>query len=356
MAASLALACPALMLAFSRWGGALFPGYRLLSKAWLRALSAVTGVVPLALWDLGALALAVVALVTLVRRVRRREPLLPWLSAVTLALAATLLSFVGGWALNHYAPPLAADLDLAVEGCSVDELARATGAYLEDAALLAADVPREGDGALAEQDFLELARIAGAAYEPLGEEYAVFGGGSTARVKALLLWGVPLLYSGYTGMFWAPTAEAGVPLDCARAELPFTMCHEAAHRLGLASEEEANFAAYLACSSSTDVRLRYAGAYEAFVSCYGALHGASPERAEQVLREVASQEGLYEGVALVLGDWQAARTHYDRYESAFEKVGDAVNDRYLKGFGEESGIRSYGLVVDYLVAWHNLGS
>jgi hypothetical protein len=32
-------------------------------------------------------------------------------------------------------------------------------------------------------------------------------------------------------------------------------------------------------------------------------------------------------------------------------VGTTVNDTYLKSFGEKDGVRSYGLVVDYLLAW-----
>jgi len=32
-------------------------------------------------------------------------------------------------------------------------------------------------------------------------------------------------------------------------------------------------------------------------------------------------------------------------------VGRAVNDTYLRGYGEQAGVRSYGLVVDYLIAW-----
>ena len=255
-----------------------------------------------------------------------------------------------GWALNHYAPPLAEELGLAVGEYSVDELADATAHYLAEAARLAPEVPRDEDGQQVRQDFFELARVAGGSYEGLSIVYPVFNG-STAPVKALLLWGPPLLYSGHTGIYWAATAEAGVPLDSAVAEEPFIMCHEAAHRMGIASEQEANFAAYLACEASDDARLRYAGNYSAFCYCVNALLRHDPERAQQVVQEAADTE-LAEGVTLVLADRQATSAHYNAYEgTAFEQVGTTINDTYLKGFGEEVGVQSYGLVVDYLIAW-----
>lgn len=334
---------------FSRVGAGLFPAYRTCSKAWIGLLAQLWSPVPCAVWDLAAAVLVVCALVALVYRARTHRSVLPVLAAVACAVALSAFLFVAGWALNHYAPPLASDLGLEVRDSSEDELAEATEAYLLQAAERATLVPRSGDGALERQDFLELARIAGGSYEPLAEAYPVFEG-STTPVKALLLWGPPLLYSGHTGIFWAPTGESGVPLDCAVADMPYIMCHEAAHRLGIASEQEANFAAYLACEASDDARFSYAAAYQAFCYCFSALYRVDPDRAVEVVEQAAAGE-LGEGVALVWADRIATHEHYEAYDGPFERAGRAVNDSYLRGFGETEGVRSYGLVVDYLLAW-----
>lgn len=352
VSAALLVACPVLMAVFSRWGHALFPAYRSISKAWIGLLSAIASIVPFALWDWLVLALASAAVATLVRCVRTHGSLLSWVSYLTLAGSLTLFLFVGGWALNHYAPPLADELGLEVREYSVDELAEATAHYLIQAAELAPQVARKDDATLAEQDFYELARIAGTSYEDLAQDHPIFAG-STRPVKALLLFGEPLLYSGHTGIFWAPTGESGVPLHDPPADLPFIMCHEAAHRLAIASEQEANFAAYLACEASDDLRLRYSGAFNAFGYCFNALYRADPERAVQLLEDAAAGEAG-EGVALVWYDRQTTHEAYASYEGTFKKVGTTVNDNYLKSFGESSGVRSYGLVVDYLIAWSQL--
>ena len=343
-----------LMLVFSRWGSALFPAYRAFSKGLIRVQAAIAGVVPFALWDVSVAALVVAAVVLVVRHVRRREPILPLVSTACLVVSATAALFVGGWALNHYAPPLGRELGVETHAYAEQELVDATRHYLQEASVLAPQVPRDDDGALVRQDFFELARTAGVSYEGLGERYAVFAGGSTAPVKALLLAGEPLLLSGHVGIFWSPTGEATVPLNCAVADQPFTMCHEAAHRLGIASEQEANFAAYLACSASDDVRFAYAGNLSAFGYCLNALWGQDPQTARQLLEEVVAVPELEQGVRLVMGDRAATQEWYVRYEGPFEEVGQAVNDSYLKGFGQQEGVRSYGLVVDYLIAWHQL--
>ena len=348
----LVLACTAVRWVFARWGGLFFPGYRGWSKALMGTLAAVCGVAPFALWDLGVAAGALAAVVASVRRVREGKSLLPVVSMMALVVSLGYVVFVGGWALNHYAPPLADELGLTVRQYTVDELAVATEHYLLEAAELAPQVPRDDDGELERQDFFELARIAGASYGGPSQRWELFRG-SKAPVKALLLWGEPLLWSGHTGIFWAPTGEAGVPLNSAVADEPFIMCHEAAHRLGLASEQEANFAAYLACAQSSDVRFSYAGAYNAFCYCFNALYQADGDRALQLLQDAADAAG--EGVALVWGDRLATHEHYVTYDGPFEKVGTTVNDHYLKSFGETSGVRSYGLVVDYLIAWQLAG-
>lgn len=280
---------------------------------------------------------------------RLRYIVLPWLSVVALVVALIAFVGIGGWALNHYAPPLSQDLGLAVGQYSTDQLADATQRFLHEAASEAQQVPREEDGTLQTQDFHDLARIAGASYDRLADRYEVFRG-CDLPVKALLLFGEPLLYSGHTGVFWAATGESSVPLNCATAELPFTMCHEAAHRLGIASEQEANFAAFLACDASDDHRLRYSGYYSAFNYCLNALAADDPDRAKSLLLD-ALQGDDADGVALVLADRAATSKHYDAYEGPAEDVGTTMNDTYLKSFGEDAGVKSYGLVVDYLLAW-----
>ncbi|MGN0071905.1 MAG: DUF3810 domain-containing protein [Atopobiaceae bacterium] len=348
----LLLSCPICMLLFSHTPEAFFPAYREFSKGLAGVLSWLTSWAPFALWDIGLVAAGIWIVFTLIRRLWKCEKLLPWASWTLLFVAAVTALAVDGWALNHYGPTLAEEMDLPIHEYSEDELAQATGYYLGKAADTASSVPRNDGGSLADQDFYELAKIAGSSYVSLSEQYPVFSG-STEPVKALLLFGEPLLYSGHTGIYWAASGEAGVPTDDAAAELPFTMCHEAAHRLGIASEEDANFAAFLASSTSDDARFVYSGYYDAFAYCLNALYAQDAARAQQVVQEALGENE--EGVTLVFSDRAATQEHYAAYEGTFEEVGTSVNNSYLQSFGETAGVKSYGLVVDDLIAWYEKG-
>lgn len=343
-----------LVFVFSRCGEYLFPTYRLISKSLIGIQAALASIVPFALWDIALVILVLIALVALVWRIVRKKRLMPWLSVVMLVCCAGGFVFTAGWALNHYDAPLAEQIGLEVHESSVEELADATEYYLEQACAQTGSVPRDEQGNLVKQNFDDLAVLAGLSYEPLGQRYALYSGASTAPVKALLLAGDPLLYSGYVGIFFSPTGESCVSPNCADADIPFVMCHEAAHRLGIAGEQEANFSAYLACAQSQDPRFTYAGSYAAFTYCLNALAASSPERAQSVL-EKAAQSDSRDGFILLRKDMIATNEHYKGYESSFETVGDTVNDGYLKSFGEQDGVTSYGLVVDYLIAWHERG-
>lgn len=348
-----------LMLVFSQSDGAFFPGYRQFSKGIIGVLATVSSIAPCSLWDLLLIPIAIAAVATFAWCIVRKRSLWKWVSTVCVIVAALLLFLVGSWGLNHYAPPLANDLGIAVEEYSADELEDATAYYLEHAAALALTMPRDQEMDLERQDFSELAGIAGASYKDLAGEYPVFEG-CTTPVKELLLMGEPLLYSGHTGIYWPFTGEANVPANTAVAEMPFIQCHEAAHRLGIASEQEANFAAFLACTegdAARDARFAYSGYFEAFCYCLNALYANYPQRTDTFVEKVIGPEvdptnAKTYGARLVLFDRYRATEHYQVYEGPAKEVGTTMNDTYLKAFDEESGIKSYGEVVDYLIAWH----
>jgi len=79
----------------------------------------------------------------------------------------------------------------------------------------------------------------------------------------------------------------------------------------------------------------------AFIYCYNALVGVDREAAREISAEMS--EGL-------VADVVAANKHAEKYEDKVTaKVSAAVNDAYLKMM-DQSGIRSYGEVVDMLIA------
>ncbi len=355
IAAALLLFMAVSVALFSACGEVLFPLYRHASRILMGVLAALTGWLPVSLCDFLLLILVAAALITLAFTVVRRRPFLVWLSCVCVTVSALATLMVCGWALNHYAPPLSEELGLDVGEYSAQELYDATEHYWQQAADWAVQVQRDPEtNTLVRQDFQQQAEVAGAAYESLAAHYDAFDG-STVRVKDLSLLGDSLLYLGSDGIFVPVTGEANVPANCAVVTQEFNMCHEVAHRLGIAAEDEANFAAFLACTlggGAHDPNFVYSAYYRAFVACYSALADNYPDALEALF----TSEDLTLEKKLVIRDLLQVSDYYAMYDGPASEAGQAVNDAYLKSFGVESGTQSYGQWVDYLIAWHKASS
>lgn len=332
-----------------RFPSFFFPAYRSFSRQWISLLAALFSFTHMSVWDAGAAVLFLLFLYSVVQMIRKRQSFLNWLSCIVLIVSILVTEAIGGWLLNHYAPPLSEYLDLTVSEYSVEELYEAADYYLHKASAYSERIERDENSHAVRQDFNSLSDTAGASYRSLSDTWPVFSG-SSRPVKKFTLIGEYLLYNGIIGMFMPITGEASVPANVPVIPLPFTMCHEAAHRLGIASEQEANFAAFLACISSEDERFLYSGYYSAFGYCLSSLYSVSPDKVKE-LREKYDAPAIM----LVFLDRADTRAAYDRYDSPLQEVSDNINDTYLKTFSQESGIRSYGEVTDYLIAWYLSG-
>ena len=331
---------------FRKDAGSFFPAYRNMTRQWMKVLSSVTGLVRFSLWDIILLILFVLFIYSVIRIIRKKDKLKNLLLNAYLIGSVILTMTVSCWMLNHYSPELSEEINLYIRQYSQDELYQTTEYYLLKAAEHSVLIERDAQNHIIEYDFDEMADIAGRSYCSLEDEYSVFSG-SSARVKKLTLTGDYLLYNDISGIFIPVTAESCVPGNIPDADMPFAMAHEAAHRLCLAGEDEANFAAFMACTSNDDVRFRYSGYYNAFSYCFSSLYRQDKDSALQLYEKYEN-----EGVALLKLDRRDTSEAYRKYDSPLSEISDRINDTYLKTFGEEEGIRSYGLVTDYLIAWY----
>lgn len=307
----------------------------------LTFLGNLTAPFPFAVWEILLVLILLLLLYTLVRTFTHKRGFLCWLSGVALFLSVMVFLFVGLWGVNHYAPSVSEHVGLTVTGYTKAQLTDATAYMAAQAGALADQVPRTEAGDMA-TDFSAMAKSAPSGYEALGKEYDFFQVDSLPRVKKLL---VPDLfnYTGTTGIFVPFTGESCVNPDTYAASLPFTMCHELAHRLTIAAEDEANFAAFLASTAHADVAFRYSGWYSAFVYCYNALYEADQAAATEIWDTMSET---------LRADCRRANAHYEPYEGTVQDVAQQVNDAYLKAFDEEAGVQSYGKVADLLIAWY----
>lgn len=318
----------------------VFSVYPAFSRKILSVLASVTSIVPFALWEILAALLILWFFYTLVRTFTQHRGFLRWLSGVVLGAVTALFLFVGLWGLGHLGPSVTGALGLEVREYSQQELYDAAVFYTDEASRLAALVGRdEASGVVQFEKFSVLAKQAGDGYLPLQEAYGIFDG-STVKIKRLAAAKL-YSYAGTTGIFCPFTGEATVNPDTFAASLPFTMCHEIAHRMAVPAEDDSNFVAFLACRENPSLEFQYSGYYSAFIYCYNALNSADAQLAA-TLWERASNT--------LIADCRAASAHYEPYEGKVQDAAQKVNNAYLKAFQEEAGVQSYGAVADQLIA------
>lgn len=302
-------------------------------------LSGVTASFPFAVWEI---LLAIVILLVLYGLIRcfSTGKFLRWLSGLVLLVSILVFLFVGLWGINHFGTPVAQRLGLTVTAYSKDQLADTTRYMAKQANTWAEQVQRDENGDLA-IDFETMAEQAQNGYDSMAQTNGFFRLPDTT-VKPLLT-SKAFSYMGITGIYIAYTGESCVNTDTYAASIPFTMCHELAHSLTVAPEDEANFCAFLACLNNDDPAFQYSGWYSAYIYTYNALAKVDSAAASEI-RNTLSET--------VLRDVRRASEHYDQYEGEVQEVTEKLNDTYLKAFREESGVQSYGEVADLLIAWY----
>ena len=307
-----------------------------------------TAVVDFPVWQLLTVALAVLILASLVLVLAMKRNLIQWAGWVLAVFAGLYMMHTILWGLNYHAGTLAEDMRLDVSAYTLDELTEATEYYRDKANALAAEISRDAAGHVSFREFDQLAGMAGEGFGVLtyDHHYPIFAG-STLPVKQL---GWADLYSsmGITGVTFGMTGEASVNPQIPDVTLPFTMCHEMAHRMCIANERDANFAGFLACSVHSDPEFCYSAYFMAYRYCYNALASVNSSAAAAAAARV--KDGVGELLSRDIQDYDAF--FLSRKDKGATALADTANDTYLKVSGDAGGIASYGQVCDLLVNWH----
>ena len=312
------------------------------------ALAAWSGSVEFCLWQLVVLLLilgAIAALVLIITLHWKPIRLIGWVLAgvSTLFLLHTIV-----YGLNYHAGSIAEDIRMDVYDYTVDELVDAAEYYRDKANALAVQMNRDENGDLVYSDFETLAVQAGNGFDNLVRErsFSIFAG-TTIPVKKLG-WSGMYTAMGITGVTMGITGEAAVNPDIPVVSIPFTMCHEMAHRMCIATEGDANFAGFLAAAANENLEFQYSAYYMAYRYCYLALTNANTAEAKAAAETVA------------LGVCEEMQHDMENYSRFFKKnqdedatrLANTANDTYLKVSGDELGVDSYNSVSDLLVSWH----
>lgn len=157
------------------------------------------------------------------------------------------------------------------------------------------------------------------------------------------MWGWLGNYLGYTGYYNPFTGEAQVNTTIPRTTQPFIVCHEIAHQLGYAKENEANFVAYLVCKQSENEAFKYAAYLDLFFYANRNLYSFDSTSA------MHCREQLNDAVKK---DIKAIVTFNRSHISKIEPIVTWMYDLFLKGNQQPQGMLSYEQVTAYLINYY----
>ncbi len=150
-------------------------------------------------------------------------------------------------------------------------------------------------------------------------------------------------YIGFQGYYNPFTGEGQVKKSIPVFLQPFVACHEIAHQLGYAKENEANFVGYLAAKESGSVDFNYSAYYDMY---------------RYAIRELFMLD-FKRGLAIdtlvhktVKRDRRVFAKYIFRMENSIAPFMLKMYDGYLRMNNQPKGYRTYNEVVTWMVAYY----
>lgn len=249
------------------------------------------------------------------------------------------ISFNVLWGINYNRQGIAKQLGLTMEAYSKDQLKQVNEVLLYKVNATKLSVLRTGNTTVLKTS--SIFNGASAAYVEANKKYP-FLFYHTPSIK-ISMWGWVGNYLGFNGYYNPFTGEAQVNTTVPKFLQPFTTCHEMAHQLGYAKENEANFVGYLSAVASKDSAFLYSAYMELFLYANRDLYGVD---------SVASRQYFKLLIPPVKEDIIAWRTFNLSHASPVEPVIRWMYGKYLQSNQQPSGMMSYDEVTAFLIAYY----
>jgi hypothetical protein len=150
-------------------------------------------------------------------------------------------------------------------------------------------------------------------------------------------------YVGFLGYYNPFSGEGQIKASIPIFLQPFVSCHEIAHQLGYAKENEANFAGYLACRESSSADFCYSVYYDMYNYAIVDMYRRNPKSGHLI------DSTLHR---LVKRDRNEYINYLFKHENSVAPVMLKVYDRYLKMNNQPKGQYTYNEVVTWLIAYY----
>ncbi|MGB0981551.1 MAG: DUF3810 domain-containing protein [Winogradskyella sp.] len=262
-----------------------------------------------------------------------------WLLDIGATLSIAFFAFHLLWGLNYYRLPLHKTLQIEPD-YTTEALILFTKRLIKKSNTLQQELSNNNDTLKIELPYTT-SRIFDHiknGYDALTQTYPHLNYQPTSLKKSVF--STPIVYAGFSGYINPFTNEAQVSGLVPVYKFPTTACHEAAHQLGYAAENEANFIGSLAAIANKDLYFKYSGYTFMLRHCLIQMYYKDPENFECLLSTI--NVGIIKNYDDVHNFWMG-------YQNAMEPYFEKTFDSFLKANNQHNGIKSYSYVVALLV-------
>ena len=262
-------------------------------------------------------------------------------------IAALLLVYGGNLlclGISYNTTTVDREMDIPIVEVNADNLASAMIALRDEVNSLVPYINYEGGVSSPGYTMDEISEKICESYSEFSKEYG-FVPDFNSRAKNVGVVSHLMSYLGITGIYTYFTGEANVNTCYPMYDTVFTAAHELSHQRGVLRENEANFMAYLICSRSDDVYLRYSAALNLYSYVASALYRTDRDRYYEIVKELCDEAS---------GDIYASNAVSKKYgDTILRDISDFVNDLFLKSHGTD-GVVTYGRVVTLGVSYFEM--
>jgi hypothetical protein len=149
-------------------------------------------------------------------------------------------------------------------------------------------------------------------------------------------------FFGFTGYYNPFSGEAQIKTSVPVFVKPFILCHEMAHQLGYAKENEANMVAFLSGRVSDNVEFRYSAYWDAYTYAVRELRRYDTTAFKELRKTVHPQ---------FRKDYKTYLEYLYKSRNVVEPLMSEFYDSYLKMNNQPKGRATYNEVVAWLVAY-----
>ena len=296
-------------------------------------LSFFSHYLPFSLWDIFWTTFVLTIIILIFLLIFRKIKFVPTLLKTFQVLAILYSYFYIVWGFNYFRPSIDARLDfptgklpnsLFVE--TLDTLIAKT-----NASWVAMDSMKK----------TEMNKAIEASYKANSAFLQIAYPNGYRRPKTMIYSGL-FAKSGVSGYFGPFFNEIQINGKLLPTEYPFVLAHEKAHQLGMARESEANFCAYVVCSTSGNPYLRYSANFNLIQYFLG---DALPLKNYRDYVKKLRPE--------VIVDLRTEQKYWlSLRNEKMDRIQTAANDAYLKSNNIKQGTLNYNQVVELVLRWY----